>query len=150
MNTKKTKKIGLALLIASAGLLAYGTATGQVIAVPLEAAPAFAGHIGQAILKDRGSETSVNLYYSGAPDNAALPLHLYAYIYPGSCESPGAQPAYELNRIVTTQHDFFGDTTGLSRTAPVSMDELRSGDYSIVLRSSPADGNQDLFCGEIR
>jgi hypothetical protein len=30
------------------------------------------------------------------------------------------------------------------------MNELLSGRFSIALRSAPADGNQVIYCGEVR
>jgi hypothetical protein len=32
---------------------------------------------------------------------------------------------------------------------PMDLSSLISGGYSIVIRSSPADGYRDLFCGDI-
>jgi hypothetical protein len=29
------------------------------------------------------------------------------------------------------------------------MDTLRAGGYALVVRESPADGNQDIFCGNL-
>jgi hypothetical protein len=37
----------------------------------------------------------------------------------------------------------------LSKKAPVALSELRSGGYAIVVRTGPADGNLDIFCGDI-
>ena len=65
----------------------------------------------------------------------------------------GATPAYALNEIVQAQFFGNGRPSGpftLEKTVPVPMDTLRSGNYAIVLRTTPADGNLDIFCGEIR
>jgi hypothetical protein len=36
------------------------------------------------------------------------------------------------------------------RTAEASLEALRNGNYSIVVRTSPQDRNIDIFCGDIR
>jgi hypothetical protein len=36
------------------------------------------------------------------------------------------------------------------KTVPLPLATLRSGNYAIVVRASPADGGDDLFCGDIR
>jgi hypothetical protein len=35
------------------------------------------------------------------------------------------------------------------RSAPIKMPDLLSGKYSIVVRTSPEDGNADIFCGDV-
>jgi hypothetical protein len=73
---------------------------------------------------------------------------LYTYVYSGSCARHEPKPAYSLNQVVT---DNFNETEGiqLQKTVPLPYETLRSGHYSLVVRDSPADGNHDIFCGEL-
>ncbi|MDH4611736.1 hypothetical protein [Pseudomonas sp. BN102] len=150
MNAKEC----LALVMVAGGLSACASPAGKVdeqrLDVRMTATERNAGEIAQATLVPRGGETGVTLFVSGVPSSVARPVHLYTYIYPGTCAAPGASPAYELNRTVNTYHYSRGDVWRLSRTAPVALATLRSSSHSIVLRTSPADGNLDIFCGDIR
>ena len=38
----------------------------------------------------------------------------------------------------------------ISRAAPVAMSVLLTGEYSILVRTAPSDGNVDIFCGDIK
>ena len=53
-----------------------------------------------------------------------------------------------MNSTVTS----FAEIGGwrLIRTAAVSLETLRNGSYSIVVRTSPQDRNIDIFCGDIQ
>jgi hypothetical protein len=79
-----------------------------------------------------------------------LPVRLSAFIYPGSCQQPGAQPTYELNDTLLTQHRGSADGWRLSRTAQVPLAILRAAPHALVLRTSASDGGYDIFCGDIR
>ncbi|MCW8277486.1 hypothetical protein IMF27_19200 [Pseudomonas sp. PCH199] len=141
-------KISLAALMLTAGLLGCTTSSHQGVSVPLVAARQNAGQIGNVTLSDWGKETGLSFFISGVPTGASLPLRLYSFIYKGSCQQPGAV-AYEMNDRVTTERQPIRGWT-FSRSAPVAMPVLLSGDYSIVVRSASTDGNRDIFCGDIR
>ncbi|MDR3564725.1 MAG: hypothetical protein P4N59_25290 [Negativicutes bacterium] len=123
-------------------------AENQIVNIPLNATQHNAGHIAQATLAPMGSDTDVSLIIGGVPDWTALPLHIYTYIYSGTCKSLGQKPAYEMNQTVTTAL-MSSPLWQLSKKVPVALSELRSGGYAIVLRASPEDGGFDLFCGNI-
>ncbi len=150
MNTTKC----LALLMVAVGF--YGCASPasdekkEVVSVRLSATPRNAGEIARATLAPWGNETDISLMVSGVPSSVTRPVHLYTFIYSGTCARPSASPAYELNRTITTYRLVQGDVWRLSRSAPVPLSTLRSGDYSIVLRTTPVDGDFDIFCGDIR
>ncbi len=144
-----------ALIMIAASL--PGCETGSVTApdsqnvdIRMDATQRNAGRIARATLVPLGNETSMTVFVSGVPADVTRPVHLYTYIYPGTCANPGAAPAFELNRTVNTYQHFRGDVWRLTKTAPVALTTLRSSDYSIILRTSPADGAFDLFCGNIR
>jgi hypothetical protein len=105
------------------------------------------GSIAQAGLTDQGPITGLNLFVGGVPSGSGSPLQIYSFIYPGSCAQLGAQPAFSLNENVRANR--VNNGWYLSKTAPVSLADLRAGNYAIVLRSSPADRNIELFCGDI-
>ena len=122
----------------------------RLISVPLAAAPRNAGQLGQATLAAAGDETAISFFIGGVPAGTTRPLHLYTFIYAGSCRSLGAWPAYEMNQTVTTNPVARRRGWTLSRRAPVALSALRAGGYAIVVRTSPADGNLEIFCGDIR
>lgn len=148
------RKAWLALMVAAATSQGCGLSTGspqdrQIVSVPLTATHVNAGKIAEATLVDEGKATGLTLVIGGVPDNVSRPVHLYTFIYPGTCSRLGAEPAYELNRIVLA--DRIGRYAGwrLAKSVPAGLEQLRSGGYSIVVRTGPADGNLDIFCGEI-
>ncbi|MDH4565240.1 hypothetical protein E8E95_00880 [Pseudomonas sp. BN414] len=122
----------------------------QVVNVRLTASPQNAGQIGQATLAAAGEDTSMSIFISGVPSETTRPVHIYTYIYTGTCERhPDTAPAYSMNDRVLVEKDDGKRGWTLSRRADVDLDTLRSGQYSIVLRTGPADGNREIFCGEI-
>jgi hypothetical protein len=122
----------------------------RLISVALAASPQNAGQLGQATLAASGDETAISFFIGGVPAGTTRPLHLYTFIYAGSCRSLGARPAYEMNQTVTTNPVARRSGWMLSRRAPVALSALRAGGYAIVVRTSPADGNLEIFCGDIR
>lgn len=120
----------------------------RTLNVPLRPGQQNIGAVAQATLVARGEVTDVRIFLSGPlPLGVSRMPQLFAFIYPGSCASQGSQPAFELNSTVTS----FAEIGGwrLIRTAAASLEALRSGNYSIVVRTSPQDRNIDIFCGDI-
>ena len=118
-------------------------------AVQLVATSHNAGRIGQATLSARGEQTDLSAFVSGVPFGITLPPRLAVYIYPGTCAQPGANPAYALNRTLTTSRLGAVDGWRLSRSANVTLATLRTTPHALVLRTAPADGALDIFCGDI-
>ena len=95
----------------------------------------------------------MNLTISGVPPWMLRPIQVFTFVYSGSCASHEARPAYTLNDTVQVNAQSGSGVSGpytMSKTVPVPMATLRSGEYAIVLRSSPADGNWDIFCGDMK
>ena len=95
----------------------------------------------------QGDGTSINLTISGVPPSVARPIHLYTFVYAGSCAKHDATPAYVLNDTVQVNAVNSIGLSGpftISKAVPVPTVPLRSGEYAIVLRTSPADGNWDV------
>ena len=119
----------------------------QVVSVPLNATRHNAGHIADATLVSMGNETEIRIAVSGVPDFTVMPARLYTYLYAGACGDLGGKPAYSMNQ--TVRSDLHGSGMELVKVAPVSLNSLRSGNYALVVRSSAADGNHDLFCANV-
>jgi hypothetical protein len=117
--------------------------------IPLTASTQNAGKVGMATLMAQGDATALVFIVGGVPSWTALPAHLYTYIYPGRCGQLGSHPVYAMNERTLLGDRMPNRTLTMARVAPISMSELRSGEYAIVVRSSPADGNLDLFCGNV-
>ena len=117
--------------------------------VGLTASSYNAGAIGHAQLIGRDQQTDVVLTVSGMSSWIARPVHLYAYVHEGSCEQPSTRPQYALTDRVLTRRGADGFLT-LTSTLPVSLAALRGGPHALLVRSSPADANLPLFCGDLQ
>ena len=99
-----------------------------------------------------GDGTWLRLTISGVPTWTTRPVRIFTFIYAGSCAGHDAVPAYALNDVVQagliSSSNLFGPFT-LVKSVPEPLSELHSRAYALVLRSSPADGNVDLFCGDL-
>ncbi len=143
--------IGLALALTASALIAGcagGSGSNDFINVPLQPGPQNLGNIGQAGLTAQGEITGVNIFLGGVPANVTRPLQVYTFIYSGRCGQLSATPAFALNAEVQSN---VGDNGWyLTKRLPLSLNALRAGPYALVLRSSPADRNLELFCGDIQ
>ena len=147
MNLNAWPTLATVLGIAAISGMAIAGQRPEVVEVPLKATPQNAGKIAVATLIPTGPVTTqVMLFVSGLPSDTARPANLYSYIYPGSCENLGPKPAFALNQRV-----LLGEMEQMKiwKSVPASMSDLRSGNYAIVLRSSPADGFSNVFCGNL-
>jgi hypothetical protein len=79
-----------------------------------------------------------------------IPVRLLTFIYPGSCGNLGSTPAVAMNRILSADEVTVSGPWTLYKTAPLAFDQIRSGDYALVIRSAPWDGSVDLFCGNLK
>jgi hypothetical protein len=125
----------------------------DTVSFMLQAGPRNAGETGRGFMTAQGDSTLINLTISGVPPWVVRPIRVFTFVYAGSCAKRDAAPAYALNDIVQVNAQnsigLFGPFT-LSKTLPVPMATVRSGEYAIVLRTSPADGNWDIFCGDMK
>lgn len=121
--------------------------------IPLIATRINAGEIGRAILVPLGERTQVTIIVSGVPPElASRPVHLYTFIHQGTCRNPAAEASYALNERVLAQPaaSTVGGSLTITNVAPASIDALRKEAYAIRVTTSPADGNREIFCGDIR
>jgi hypothetical protein len=128
----------------------------RMLTVTLAATPVNAGEIGRAFLVARGDKTDVVVEVSGMPPMlASRPVHLYTFIHTGRCSNLGEPPAYALTARVLAESARSGGATPatgpfkVSNTARLPLEALRGGRYAIVIRTSPADGGREIFCGNV-
>jgi hypothetical protein len=132
-----------------------GQPAGPVV-VKLNATSYNAGEIGQATLHPLNGNTHITLNFSGVPPNTTMPVHVYTYIYEGKCDGLPKEPVYSLNDrvLVTTPGARSGHSSrgpfSLSHSAPLSIEELMSGRFALGLRTAPADGDQLIYCSDVR
>ncbi len=127
-----------------------------VVTVPLIATTRNAGEIGRAFLMPRGTDTGVVVEVSGVPPQlTSRPVHLYTFLYDGRCDSLPPQPAHALTDRVLAQP---GRTAGatpasgpftVANTVSMSLAAVRAARYAIVIRTSPAAGDVEIFCGSV-
>ena len=122
----------------------------EFVTVRLTATQQNAGKLAQATLVPQGGATEIVLFVSGVPFNVAQPPHLYTYIYRGTCGILGARPVVEMNQRVVLGDYVPHLWMQMTKLAPIALGELRAGDYALVVRTSPADGYADIFCGNLK
>jgi hypothetical protein len=144
-----------------AGLLTACAATADapssnIVTITLQATPRNAGTIGRAFLMAEGTGTRVLIEVSGVPPQVSTrPVHLYTYVYAGTCNPLAPQPAYALLDRVLAQSPTSsaivpaGGPFTVSNTAPMPLEKFRAGPYAIVVKTSPADGDVAIFCGDV-
>ncbi|MBK5354704.1 hypothetical protein JFU37_19690 [Pseudomonas sp. TH41] len=121
----------------------------QVTNVPLHATPINAGKIASPVMMASGNATVFWFAVSGEPMGSALPGRLSAYIYQGSCTNLGSKPAYDMNDGPNARFYSSASLQYFWKSAPVAFDTLRTGGYALVVRQSPADGDRNIFCGNL-
>src|SRR4051812_29204615 len=72
--------------------------------IPLAASRMNAGQTGRATLLAVGERTQVMIWVSGVPPLlASRPVHLYTFIFAGTCAPPASEPTYTLTQQVLAQ-----------------------------------------------
>ena len=147
-------------LVVCAILVACSTSTDlrrdDSVSVTLTAAQINAGQTGRALLTPVGERTQVTIIVSGVPTElSSRPVHLYAYVYRGFCGNLASDPSYALTEHVLAQSPTsptFATMRGplsITNMAPISIDTLNKDGYAILVKTSAADGNREIFCGNI-
>ena len=138
--------IPLTALLVTASLSGCTSSSDHSTTVTLTATQKNGGQIANATLNAIDDETNMDFYVSGVPSGTVMPLRIFTFVYKGSCQQPGPV-AYDMNDRITTQRTEAG--WNFYRSAPIPLPDLLSGNYSIVVRTTPEDGNFDIFCGNI-
>ena len=114
------------------------------------------GQIGRAVLVPREEVTEVAIEVIGLSVDVTTPLQLYSYIFAGRCGQLGGQPQYSLTKSVLATGiggQLVTSTTAgpfnVTNIAPVPIARLKESSHAIVVRTSPADGGLEIFCGNI-
>ncbi|WP_223503820.1 hypothetical protein [Pseudomonas sp. GL-RE-29] len=141
-------KNSLAALMVTTSLFGCTTSSNQSVNVTLVATRQNIGQIGNVVLSEWDKQTGLSFFISGAPSGVVLPLRLYSFINKGSCQQPGPV-AYAMNDRVNTERQPIRGWA-FSRSAPVPLQTLLAGEYSILVRTTATDGNVDIFCGDIK
>lgn len=144
--------IWLALAVAlgcTAATSAADDAVKSPLTFPMKATRQNAGRIGQVTLIAQKGQTELMFVVSGVPAGTAVPADLETYIYPGTCASHGNQPAYVIKNPYARGDRLLTYPNTMTRVVPVLIGDLTSADHAIVLRTSPADGFIDIFCGDV-
>ena len=149
MNVRLRWLVALTALAASAVATTAEGGSDDEFRITLNASSRNQGKLAWAFFAPHGDGTSIVLNVSGVPSDLVRPVRLYTYVYQGSCVELPASPAYELNEVVVPHRQWAPPLT-LNKSLPMPASQLRSGGYSIVVRSGPLDGSIDLFCGDIR
>jgi hypothetical protein len=133
-----------------------GVERGPLVEVQLAATSVNAGQIGRATLVAVGERTEVAVWVSGVPPLLSTrPVHLYTFLYPGSCASPGAAPAYSLTGNVLAQSPSStaiapaGGPFTVTNLVPAPFAAIARGPFALRVFTSPADGNREIFCGNV-
>ena len=130
-----------------------GPPSDRLVDFPLAASRWNAGESAWATLVGRGDKTDATIRTSGVPPQVSRPIHLYTYIHDGTCGALSARPAYSLTDVVLARSGgatgYMGPPYTVANTVKVRLSELRATPHALVVRSAPADGNLELFCGDI-
>jgi hypothetical protein len=144
----------LAVAVCTLAAGATGAEAADTTFVTLQPTTTNRGQIGRAFLLPEGKGSRIQIEVSGVPAMLSTrPVHLYTYLYAGTCDRRSKEPAFSLLTRVLAQSPSGGTSVRgpftVSNTAPLPFDRLTAGPYAIVVRTSPADGNLDIFCGNV-
>ncbi|PVZ60102.1 hypothetical protein C9422_08890 [Pseudomonas sp. B1(2018)] len=140
----------LALVVAVGWISGCSTVPdSQVTSVPLNATSDNPGNIARLIMMPGDNATTFWVEVSGEGIGSTLPGRLTAYIYPGSCGNLGSKPAYDMNDGPNARFYSQASNQRFWKSAPVAVETLRAGGYALVVRQSPVDGHQAIFCGNL-
>lgn len=146
--------VGLGMLCTSLALVPDGYARqteARYMRIRLQPTRYNPTDLGTAVLEPVGrNKTGVEIKVGRLPNFTVLPAHLYTYLYEGTCANRGVA-SYALNHVSTAMDlGLRPGMTGVSGTMPVDYEQVRSRPHAISVRLSPADGGQEIFCGDAR
>ena len=95
------------------------------------------GESGSATLTAMGDQTKVDIDLNGTPSGTAQPAH----IHEGTCDNLTPKPKWPLSSVKDGKS---------STTVPVSLDQLRSGQYAINVHKSADEIKSYVACGNIK
>ncbi|BAL26368.1 hypothetical protein [Azoarcus sp. KH32C] len=124
------------------------------ITVRLDSTRYNAGRTGNAVVYPVGDKTGITITASGVPSYASRPIHLYSYLFEGSCANRAPGPTYTLTDhtlaesiVRPTAVGAFRGPVRISHSVALPFERLRATSFAISVRVAPADGNYEIFCG---
>lgn len=105
---------------------------------------------GYAVLEPAGKKTGVAVVVGRLPSGVVVPVHLYTYLAEGRCVNRASHGGYALDRVSTQQGQVV--TSGMTEVqgkVQLPFDQLRQREYALRVRLSPADGGQEILCGNV-
>jgi hypothetical protein len=137
---------GTAGAAGAAGAAAHARLTGaNGITLQIRLAPIGETGPGLADLIEQGDRTRVVVGMTSVPSDPANPS-LIAEIHEGTCGDLASAPLYAVEN---TLGGYPPAPYYVGGTLPVSLAALRSGTYSISVRTGPEAGGVELACGNI-
>ena len=139
------------LLVAACASTPPSPASDEFLVRPLQAGADNAGSTGQMTLIARGERTGLSILVQRVPSGTTLPAHLYTFIVDGRCEGqrPSEMPLTDRVLAEPLTPQALRGPYKLDLTVPRPLTSLRVTPHAVVVRSGPADGNLELFCGDI-
>jgi len=159
MMSKSRVALVLAVGIVSCSALAAGDSKDggkNSITAQLQPTKNNPAKIGSAILVPAGKKTAITLTVTGVPSTTSRPIHLYAYLFEGSCKGGESGMKYALTKTVLAESvddpsaiGAFRGPVRIRQKVDVPFEKVRSAPFAISVRLGPADGNQEIFCGDL-
>lgn len=126
----------------------------KLITIRLEPTRYNAGRSGTALLVPVGDQTGITLTISGVPTFTSRPIHLSSTLIEGSCENRNAGKKHALNDHVLAESIVHSQDMGafsgpvrITHRVALPFEKLKTTPFAISVRLTPADGNQEIFCG---
>lgn len=144
---RRTFAVGVVLLLAMSAILVApaGLALAQGVPQPVtvQLNEVNDSNIsGAATLTAEGPQTNVDMRLMGSGLTGNHPTHIHT----GTCANFDPNPLYPLETVVLQSVDHTGRSVS---TVDVSLGELQSGNYVILVHLSPEALTTYLVCGEI-
>lgn len=145
--------LGVVFLGALAAEETYGDEGAKaLISLRLDATNYNAGRIGTAVVYPVGDKTGVSLTISGVPDYTSRPIHLYSYLFEGSCGSRSGGHALTDKVLASSVGRpgaiaAFRGPVQIAHNIDLPFERLKATPFGISVRLGPADGNHEIYCG---
>jgi hypothetical protein len=124
--------------------------------VPLAATRHNPGQIARATLAAVGQATAITITLSGVPAGVTRPIHIRAALVEGACNGKPGGREYPLDAPALADSPghpgamaAFAGPLGLSATMELPFEQFRTTPFAIKVRLTPADGGDEIFCGDV-
>jgi hypothetical protein len=128
----------------------------DTVHAPLAATRHNPGQIARATLAAVGQATAITITLSGVPAGVTRPIHIRASLAEGACNGKPGGREYPLNAPALADAAgrpgamaAFGGPLQLTATVDLPLQQLRTTPFAIRVRLTPADGGDEIFCGDV-